>query len=186
MAWCMYFCRFWLLYCMYLFRPLFIMNWCIPVAEDFLLEISPRCSVINYTITNWRVSLSKICQEWPNNTVTHECATKIIFQGKHFNYFIVVGGWLHILWSDTHYSISLRYAVISIGVLIVYIDTGSSMPISPSKSRDLADENNNIFLLSLCKIVRSSVILLLPLLIYIGSSYRIYLIVSIIIWPISS
>jgi hypothetical protein len=27
-----------------------------------------------YTITNWWVSLSKICYEWPNNTVTHECA----------------------------------------------------------------------------------------------------------------
>jgi hypothetical protein len=26
----------------------------------------------------------------------------------------------------------------------VYIDTGSSMPISPSKSRDLADENNKM------------------------------------------
>jgi hypothetical protein len=33
----------------------------------------------------------------------------IIFQGKHFNYFIVVGGWHHVFWSDTHYSISLRY-----------------------------------------------------------------------------
>ena len=31
---------------------------------------------------------------------------------------------------------------ISIGVFVVYIDTGSSMPISPSKSRNLADENN--------------------------------------------
>ena len=31
---------------------------------------------------------------------------------------------------------------ISIGVFVVYIDTGSSIPISPSKSRDLADENN--------------------------------------------
>ena len=30
---------------------------------------------------------------------------------------------------------------ISIGVFVVYIDIGSSMPISPSKSRDLADEN---------------------------------------------
>ena len=29
---------------------------------------------------------------------------------------------------------------ISIGVFVVYIDTGSSIPISPSKSRDLADE----------------------------------------------
>jgi hypothetical protein len=34
---------------------------------------------------------------------------------------------------------------ISIGVFVVYIDTGSSMPISPSKSRDLADENNFFF-----------------------------------------
>ena len=33
---------------------------------------------------------------------------------------------------------------ISIGVFDVYIDTGSSMPIIPSKSRDLADENNKI------------------------------------------
>jgi hypothetical protein len=33
---------------------------------------------------------------------------------------------------------------ISIGVFVVYIDTGSSMPISPSKSRDLANENNKI------------------------------------------
>jgi hypothetical protein len=33
---------------------------------------------------------------------------------------------------------------ISIGVFAVYIDTGSSMPINPSKSRDLADENNKI------------------------------------------
>jgi hypothetical protein len=33
---------------------------------------------------------------------------------------------------------------ISIGVFVVYIDTGSSMPISPSKSRDVADGNNKI------------------------------------------
>jgi hypothetical protein len=32
----------------------------------------------------------------------------------------------------------------SIGVYVVYIDTGSSMPISPSKSRDVADESNTI------------------------------------------
>jgi hypothetical protein len=29
-----------------------------------------------YTITNWRVSLSKICHEWPNNTVTHDNETR--------------------------------------------------------------------------------------------------------------
>ena len=33
---------------------------------------------------------------------------------------------------------------ISIGVFVLYIDTGSSVPGVPSKSRDLADENNNI------------------------------------------
>ena len=33
--------------------------------------------VIIYTITNWRVSLSKICHEWPNNAVTHECAQRM-------------------------------------------------------------------------------------------------------------
>ena len=33
---------------------------------------------------------------------------------------------------------------ISIGVFVVYIDTGSSGSEVPSKSRDLADENNKI------------------------------------------
>jgi hypothetical protein len=33
----------------------------------------------------------------------------------------------------------------SIGVFVVYIDTGSSMPNIPSKLRDLADEKNNSF-----------------------------------------
>ena len=32
----------------------------------------------------------------------------------------------------------------SIGVFVVYIDTGSSMQINPSESRDLAEENNKI------------------------------------------
>ena len=32
-------------YCMDPFRPLLIMNLCIPVADDFLLEISPRCAI---------------------------------------------------------------------------------------------------------------------------------------------
>jgi hypothetical protein len=32
----------------------------------------------------------------------------------------------------------------SIGVFVVYIDTGSSIQISPSKSGDLADENNKM------------------------------------------
>jgi hypothetical protein len=32
---------------------------------------------INTIITNWRVSLSKICHEWPNDAVTHECAQRM-------------------------------------------------------------------------------------------------------------
>jgi len=36
--------------------------------------ISQKFCINNYTITNWRVSLSKIYHEWPNNAVTHECA----------------------------------------------------------------------------------------------------------------
>jgi hypothetical protein len=32
----------------------------------------------------------------------------------------------------------------SIGVFALYIDTGSSMLINPSKSHDLADENNKM------------------------------------------
>jgi len=35
---------------------------------------------------------------------------------------------------------------ISIGVFVVYIDTGSPVPYIPSKSRDLADENNKILM----------------------------------------
>ena len=31
-----------------------------------------------YTITNRRVSLWKICHEWPNNAVTYECARRMI------------------------------------------------------------------------------------------------------------
>jgi hypothetical protein len=37
----------------------------------------------NYTTTNWRVSLSKICHEWPNNTVTHECAQRMSELQRH-------------------------------------------------------------------------------------------------------
>jgi hypothetical protein len=42
------------------------------------LTISQNSVVVSYfiiyTITNWQVSLSKICHEWPNNAVTYECA----------------------------------------------------------------------------------------------------------------
>jgi hypothetical protein len=49
--------------------------------------------------------------------------TKIIFQGKNFNYFIVVGGWRHVFWSDTHYSISLHYTRNIVQLNSFYIKT---------------------------------------------------------------
>ena len=57
------------------------------------------------TITNWRVSLSKICHEWPNNAVTQECASA----GVSFN---VIGSEQHIFDNET------RQLVI---VFIIYI-----------------------------------------------------------------
>jgi hypothetical protein len=41
----------------------------------------------NYTITNWRVSLSKIFHEWPNNTVTHECAQCMSELQRYYFYY---------------------------------------------------------------------------------------------------
>jgi phage terminase large subunit-like protein len=46
-----------------------------------------------------------------------------------------------VLWYNMFWTLK-RHKLI--GVFVVYIDTRSSMPISPSKSRDLADENNKI------------------------------------------
>jgi hypothetical protein len=51
--------------------------------------------------------------------------TKIIFQGKHFNYFIVVGEWRHVFWSGTHYSISLRYTRNIVQLNLFYIKFNS-------------------------------------------------------------
>jgi hypothetical protein len=33
--------------------------------------------IIN-TISNWQISLSKICHSWPNNVVTHSWAAHIV------------------------------------------------------------------------------------------------------------
>jgi hypothetical protein len=41
-----------------------------------------------YTITNWRVSLSKICHEWPNNAVTHECAQHMSELQRYYKWHI--------------------------------------------------------------------------------------------------
>jgi hypothetical protein len=55
-----------------------------------------------YTITNWRVSLSKICHEWTNNAVTQECAQWVtILFGHELDYL------------TTHTSISYRSALVN-------------------------------------------------------------------------
>ena len=54
--------------------------------------------------------------------------------------------------------------VVTIGVFVVYIDTGSSMLIILSKSRDLADENN--FFLTEWKWFETTVLF------YVGEKYE--------------
>jgi hypothetical protein len=56
------------------------------------------------------------------------------------NYFICIKDFN----AETNTSLKLKKRHISIGVFVVYINTGSSVPGVPSKSRDLADENNKI------------------------------------------
>jgi hypothetical protein len=70
------------------------------ISRHFVVDVIWRLPVWNVTI---RCYLASCTLQFGSNL------TKIIFQGKHFNYFIVVGWWRHAFWSDTHYSISLRY-----------------------------------------------------------------------------
>ena len=65
-----------------------------------VIDVIWKLPVWNVKIRRYLASCT--LQFWSN-------LTKIIFQGKHFDYFIVVGWWRHVFWSDTHYSISLRY-----------------------------------------------------------------------------
>jgi hypothetical protein len=57
---------------------------------------------------------------------------------------------LYVYFSDIRQIVGYRTPVFiqwfpwRLQVFVVYIDTGSSVPISPSESRDLADENNKI------------------------------------------
>jgi hypothetical protein len=54
------------------------------------LEIM-KSFVIIYTITSWRVSFSKICKEWPNNTVkTLFCHEWYIFDNEIRQLVIVI------------------------------------------------------------------------------------------------
>ena len=65
-----------------------------------VIDVIWRLSVWNVKIRRYLASCK--LQFWSN-------LTKILFQGKHFNYFIVVGGAMFFFWNDTHYVISLRY-----------------------------------------------------------------------------
>ena len=40
------------------------------------ISVSTLVIYIINAITNWRVSLSRICHSWPNNVVTHSCAAR--------------------------------------------------------------------------------------------------------------
>ena len=70
------------------------------ISRHFIVDVIWRLPVWNGKIRRY---LASCMLQFGSNL------TKTIFQGKHFNYFIVVGGWRHVFWSDTHYSISLRY-----------------------------------------------------------------------------
>ena len=70
------------------------------ISHHFVVDVIWRLPV-------WNVKIRRYLASCPLQFGSN--LTKIIFQGKHFNYFIVVGGWRHVLWSDTHYRISLRY-----------------------------------------------------------------------------
>ena len=70
------------------------------ISHHFIVDVIWRLPVWNVKIRHY---LASCTLQFGSNL------TKIIFQGKHFNHFIVVGGWRHVFWSDTHYSISLRY-----------------------------------------------------------------------------
>jgi hypothetical protein len=49
---------------------------------------------------NWRVSLSKICHERPNNAVTHKCPQcTIMFNNVYLSYYGLIHGWLNELGS---------------------------------------------------------------------------------------
>jgi hypothetical protein len=70
------------------------------ISRHFVVDVIWRLPVRNVNIRRY---LASCTVQFGSNL------TKIIFQGKHFNYCIVVGEWRHVFWSDTHYSISLRY-----------------------------------------------------------------------------
>jgi hypothetical protein len=52
-----------------------------PLFHFYFFRLLSTAFNIIYTITNWRVSLSKICLEWPNNAVTHSCVQ--LMSGTH-------------------------------------------------------------------------------------------------------
>ena len=82
------------------------------ISRHFIVDVIWRLPVWNVKIRRY---LASCMLQFGSNL------TKTIFQGKHFNYFIVVGGWRHVFWSDTHYSISLRYTHNIVQLISFYI-----------------------------------------------------------------
>jgi hypothetical protein len=70
------------------------------ISRHFVVDVIWRLPVWNVKIRRY---LTSCTLQFGSNL------TKIIFHSKHFNYFIVLDGWCNVFWSDTHYSISLRY-----------------------------------------------------------------------------
>ena len=72
------------------------------ISRHFVVDVIWRLPSLKSKI--WRYLASCKLQFGSN-------LTKIILQGKHFNFFIVVDGWCHVFWNDTDYSISLHYTL---------------------------------------------------------------------------
>ena len=59
---------------------------------------------------NWRVSLSKICYERPNNAVTHECTQCIIMFNVYLSYYVLV----HVVQTNIKYLYTDGYIILYI------------------------------------------------------------------------
>jgi hypothetical protein len=84
------------------------------ISCHFVVDVIWRLPVWNVKIRRY---LASCMLQFGSNL------TKIIFQGKHSNYFFVMGGWRHVFWSDTHYSISLHYTRNIVQLNSFYIKT---------------------------------------------------------------
>jgi hypothetical protein len=101
------------------------------ISRHFVVDVIWRFPARN--VTNKCYLASCTLQFWSN-------LTKIIFQGKHFNHFIVVGGWRNVFWSDTHHTIciSLRYTRNTVRSQIAFIGYVSSWKSSYDVDNEMA------------------------------------------------